>query len=207
MSRTFNAISPAANIAQKYGVDLLSPAHKAPLQSLLTKLYRKPVELNLIKIRRPQLESDVLASYVAQRLGDRVLQPRRVIRDAAWKAQLPSARVVTELQQAKAQRGKTVSSTEVEKSSSFGPLRTQTKSIIRGLNLSQVSSIAVHAAGRLSKRITANRAQKKMARRGANTKGAGYMMRGFQKSHTTVGNATGKRRIGVYGVRVDVGHT
>jgi len=70
-----------------------------------------------------------------------------------------------------------------------------------------VSSVRVQAAGRLSARMTANRAQKKIARRGANGKGAGYMTRGFRKGHVGVSFKAGKRRIGAYGVRVDLGHS
>ncbi|KAK5108834.1 hypothetical protein LTR62_007808 [Meristemomyces frigidus] len=188
-------------------VNLLDPTHQAGLQSLLTKLYNKPVELNLIKLRRPHLDADILSSYVTQRLLDRALGPRRVIRDAAWKSGLPTPRVVTELQQAKRVPGRMISSDALEKNSSFGPMRTQTSEILRGLKMSQVSSVKVEAAGRLSKRMTANRAQKKVARRGANGKGPGYMVRGFRKAHVSVSQRAGKRRIGSYGVRVDVGHS
>lgn len=188
-------------------LNLFDPAQQVGLQSLLTKLYNKPVELNIVKLRRPHLDAEVLSSYVTQRLLDRKLGPRRVIRDAAWKSNLPTDRAVTELQQVKRQPGRMISSTTLEKSSSFGPLREETSAIIKRLRLSQVSSIKVEAAGRLSKRMTANRAQKKVARRGANGKGPGYMMRGFRKGHVTVSQRAGKRRIGSYGVRVDIGHS
>ena len=73
--------------------------------------------------------------------------------------------------------------------------------------MSQVSSVRVEAAGRLSKRITANRSQRKVARRGANAKSAGFMVRGFRKAHMAVSMKAGKRRIGSYGIRVDLGHS
>ncbi|KAK3671115.1 hypothetical protein LTR78_009076 [Recurvomyces mirabilis] len=193
--------------ANRHAVDLLDPSHQAGLQSLLTKVYNKPVELEIVKLRRPHLDADILSSYVTQRLLDRALGPRRVIRDAAWKSNLPTPRVVTELQQAKRQPGRMISSDTLTSSSSFGPLREQTSAILRSIRLSQVSSVKVEAAGRLSKRMTANRAQKKIARRGANGKGPGYMMRGFKKAHATSSLKAGKRRIGSYGVRVDVGHS
>ncbi|KAK4580472.1 hypothetical protein LTR86_000675 [Recurvomyces mirabilis] len=170
--------------ANRHAVDLLDPSHQAGLQSLLTKVYNKPVELEIVRLRRPHLDADILSSYVTQRLLDRALGPRRVIRDAAWKSNLPTPRVVTELQQAKRQPGRMISSDTLTSSSSFGPLREQTSAILRSIRLSQVSSVKVEAAGRLSKRMTANRAQKKIARRGANGKGPGYMMRGFKKAHS-----------------------
>lgn len=197
----------SASAAKRNAVNLFDPAHQAGLQSLLSKVYAKPVELNIIKLRRPHLDADILSSVVTQKLRDRKTAPRRVIRDAAWKAQLPSDRSVVELQQAKKQPGTMVTSRALERSSAFGPLRTQTSRIIQSLKLSQVSSVRVEAAGRLSKRITANRSQRKVARRGANAKAAGYMTRGFRKAHVTVSQKAGKRRIGSYGIRVDLGHS
>lgn len=197
----------ASGISKRNAVNLFDSTHQAGLRSLLSKVYSKPVELNIIKLRRPHLDSDILSSVVTQKLRDRKVAPRRVIRDAAWKAQLPTDRSVVELQQAKKQPGTMVSSRALEKSSAFGPLRTQTAQILRQLKLSQVSSVRVEAAGRLSKRITANRSQRKVARRGANAKNAGYMLRGFRKAHVMVSQKAGKRRIGSYGIRVDLGHS
>jgi len=197
----------SAPAARRSAVDLLDSAHSAGLQSLLSRLYGKPVELQLTKLHRPHLDADILASVVTQKLRDRKTAPRRVIRDAAWKVQLPTDRSVVELQQAKKQPGTAVTSRAVERASAFGPLRTQTSNILRSLKLSQVSSVRVEAAGRLSKRITANRSQRKVARRGANAKGAGYMVRGFRKGHVKVAMRAGKRRIGSYGIRVDLGHS
>ncbi|KAK1822068.1 hypothetical protein LTR12_003414 [Friedmanniomyces endolithicus] len=199
--------APIARRAPKASIDLLDPANQAGLQSLLTKIYRKPVELQITKIRRPHLDPSILSAYVSQRLLDRSFGPRRVIRDAAWKAQLPTPRSVVELQQAKQQRGAMVASRTLERSSAFGPLRSSTGLILQKLRLSQVSSVRVQAAGRLSARITANQSQKKIARRGANGKGPGYMIRGFRKGHVGVGMQAGKRRIGAFGVKIALGHS
>ncbi|KAF2765320.1 hypothetical protein EJ03DRAFT_354977 [Teratosphaeria nubilosa] len=188
-------------------VNLLDPAHSAGLQSLLSRIYSKPVELNLIKLRRPHLDADILSSVVTQKLRDRKSTPRRVIRDAAWKARLPTNRSVTLLQQARIRRGAVVASRQLERSSAFGPLRTETARILQSIMLSHVSSVRVEAAGRLSKRITANRSQRKVARRGANAKGAGYMTLNYRKRHVRVCQKAGKRRIGSYGIRVDLGHS
>merc|ERR1712014_575141 len=197
----------ATGISKRNAVNLFDSSHQAGLRSLLSKLYSKPVELNIIKLRRPHLDSDILSSLVTQKLRDRKTTPRRVIRDATWKAQLPTDRSVVELQQAKKQPGSMISSRALEKSSAFGPLRTQTAQILRQLKLSQVSSVRVEAVGRLSKRITADRSQRKVARRGAHAKSAGYMVRGFRKGHVMVSQKAGKRRIGSYGIRVDIGHS
>ncbi|KAK3072018.1 hypothetical protein LTR53_007606 [Teratosphaeriaceae sp. CCFEE 6253] len=204
-----NALAPRRNAPTpgRAALDLLSPESTAGLQSLLTRLYGKPVELQLHKIRRPHLNADILSAYVSGRLLDRKLGPRRVIRDAAWKAQLPTPENIVALQQAKQLPGSVVPPAALERASAFGPLRTSTSRILQGLKLSQVSSVRVQAAGRLSARMTANRSQKKIARRGANGKGPGYMMRGFRKNHRVVAFQAGKRRIGAFGVRVDVGHT
>ena len=79
--------------------------------------------------------------------------------------------------------------------------------VLKDLALPQVSSVAVEAAGRLSMRITANRAQGKVARRGATNKGETHYMRGAVKATETRGMRAGKRRIGSYGVRVSLGHS
>ncbi|KAK3660797.1 hypothetical protein LTR56_000555 [Elasticomyces elasticus] len=118
-------------------ISLLDTQTQSGLQSLLSKLYRKPVTLQITKLRRPHLDPSILSAYVAQRLLDRTLGPRRVIRDAAWKAQLPTDRSVVELQQAKLQRGTTVSPLALERSSAFGPLRNSTGLILQRLKLSQ----------------------------------------------------------------------
>ncbi|KAK4962844.1 hypothetical protein LTR10_000471 [Elasticomyces elasticus] len=201
------AIAPALRRSTSPSISLLDTQTQSGLQSLLSKLYRKPVTLQITKLRRPHLDPSILSAYVAQRLLDRTLGPRRVIRDAAWKAQLPTDRSVVELQQAKLQRGTTVTPLALERSSAFGPLRNSTGLILQRLKLSQVSSVRVQAAGRLSARMTANRSQKKIARRGANGKGPGYMVRGFRKVHRGVSFVAGKRRIGAYGVGVVVGHS
>lgn len=195
-----------ASAVKRGAVDLLDPRHSVGLQSLLTRVYNKPVELQLVKLRRPHLDVDILSAHITQKLADRRLQPRKVIREAAWKSNLPTDRAVTELQQAKKQAPTMVSSPAVEKSSAFGPLRPETAEILRKLKLSQVMSIRVEAAGRLTKRMTANRSQRKSARRGGNGKGPGYMTRGFRKGHVQVSQRHGKRRVGSYGVRVDLGH-
>jgi len=189
---------------------LLSPAQFAGLQSLLTKLYNKPVHLRLQPLRRPHLDADVLASVVSTRLRDRRAIPRRIIRDAAWKAQLPTPASLVALRQARQRAGVVVEGKVLERHSGYGAGvggRTPTSRILAGLRLSRVSSVRVEAAGRLSKRITANRSQRKVARRGASGKGKGYMVRGFRKAHVGVAMREGKRRIGSYGVRVEVGHS
>ena len=85
--------------------------------------------------------------------------------------------------------------------------QTQTSDILRDLNLSQVSSVYMEAAGRLTKRISANRSQSKAARRGATAKSDEYLLKGWQKKNVTGSIRSGKRRIGQYGIRVQLGHS
>lgn len=184
---------------------LLHPVQQQGLQSLISRIYVKPVELRMIKLKKPHLDADILAAYVAQRLSDRRNTPRRVIRDATWKAPLPSAQAIVDLAQKKLQQLPQKFSFEDFK---IGNARqTSTAEIVDTLGLSQVSSVQVEAAGRLTKRLTANRSQRKMARRGANAKGPGFMLRGFRKSHVQYAFRGGKRRVGQFGIRVSLGHT
>ena len=79
--------------------------------------------------------------------------------------------------------------------------------VVKDLALSQVTSVEVGAAGRLSARITANRAQGKIARAGATNKRHTHLVRGRYKASETRGMRAGKRRIGSYGIRVKLGHS
>ncbi|GIZ43712.1 hypothetical protein CKM354_000692900 [Cercospora kikuchii] len=183
---------------------ILDPTQTVGLQSLLARMYGKQVNLQLIKIKRPHLDADILAAYVAQRLRDRRFTPRRVIRDATWRAPLPSAQAVANIKNAKLRN-------QPQKFSwqdlTIGnAARASATGIVESLALSQVSSIQVEAAGRLTKRLTANRSAKKMARRGTASKGPAYMLRGFRKAHTQYAFAGGKRRVGQFGIKVSVGH-
>jgi hypothetical protein len=198
--------NPASKSYKPYDKNsLLSPIQQEGLQSLIARIYSKPVDLRMIPLSKPHLDADILAAYVAQRLSDRRNTPRRVIRDATWKAPLPTAQAMVDLAQKKLQQQPQKFTFQdfmignAERTSSTG--------IVDTLGLSQVSSVQVEAAGRLTKRLTANRSQRKMARRGANAKGPGYMLRGFRKSHVQYAFRGGKRRVGQYGIRVSLGHT
>src|ERR1700761_6533245 len=60
---------------------LFSASHQRGLASLLTQMYGKPVNLNLVKLHRAHDDADILAQRVALQLKDRKASPRRVIRD------------------------------------------------------------------------------------------------------------------------------
>lgn len=183
---------------------ILDPTQQIGLQGLIARIYGKPVELNLIKLNKPHLDADILSAVVAQRLRDRRNTPRRVIRDATWKAPLPNAQAVAAIQQKKLQRQAVKFSWDDFTMGNLG--QTSNGTIKEKLALSQVSSVEVEAAGRLTKRLTANRSAKKMARRGANSKGPAVLLRGFRKAHVQYAFAGGKRRVGQFGIRVSLGH-
>lgn len=183
---------------------LLNEESKAGLQSLIARIYGKPVDLRLIRLSKQHLDADILARVVAQRLRDRRNTPRRVIRDATWKAPLPNAQTISRIRQAKAQQQPTKFSFADFTIGNMG--KTTNGTIQNKLLLSQVSSVEVEAAGRLTKRLTANRSARKMARRGGNSKGPSVMLRGFRKAHVQYAFAGGKRRVGQFGIRVTLGH-
>ncbi|SMR52594.1 unnamed protein product [Zymoseptoria tritici ST99CH_3D1] len=184
---------------------VLDPAQQKGLESLISRIYSKPVSFKMIQLAKPHLDADILAAYVAQLLTDRRNTPRRVIRDATWKAPLPNALAITAITQAKLQKRPRVFSPQ---DFTLGAAsRTSAQGIVEELGLSAVSSVQVEAAGRLTKRLTANRSQRKMARAGANAKGPGVMLRGFRKAHVQVAFRGSKRRVGQFGIRVRLGHT
>ena len=198
--------APAGHAARKLAADLFSPTTQKPLQSLLSQVYGKPVELNLVELRRPQLNSDILASLVTQKLKDRRNTPRRVIRDVVWKAQLPTTQ-----SQVPSQADHAIAATKAlakdPSTSSMARAKAPIGHIMHSLRLKQVSSIAVGANGRLGKRMTANRADKKTARKGLTSKGPGFIVRGVRKNHTDYSFRAGKRRVGAFGIKVSVGHS
>lgn len=197
---------PVGRAARRLAADLFSPTTQKPLQSLLSQVYGKPVELNLVELRRPQLNSDILASLVTQKLKDRRNTPRRVIRDVVWKAQLPTTQ-----SQVPSQADHAIAATKAlakdPSTSSMARAKAPIGHIMHSLRLKQVSSIAVGANGRLGKRMTANRADKKTARKGLTSKGPGFIVRGVRKNHTDYSFRAGKRRVGAFGIKVSVGHS
>lgn len=186
---------------------LLDPSHQRGLTSLLSQTYGKPVSLNLVKLHQPHHDPDILAQFVTQKLRDRKNAPRRIIRDAAWKADLPTALALTKKQQEKHTRDiEQLAKPLTLEGLKFGEVE-KVGEVLKGLDLSQVSSVRVEAGGRLSKRITANRAQGKVAIRGATKKGPTHILRGAIKANAAQALRAGKRRIGSYGVRVDLGYS
>jgi ribosomal protein S3 len=169
-------------------------------------VYGKPVELNLVELKRPQLNSDILASLVTQQLKDRRNTPRRVIREVVWKAQLPTAQ-----SQVPSQADHAIAATKAlakdPSTSSLARAKAPIGHIMHSLRLKQVSSIAVGANGRLGKRMTANRADKKTARKGLTSKGPGFLVRNVRKNHTDYSFRAGKRRVGAFGIKVSIGHS
>lgn len=196
-----------SKVARANTVPLLDHAHQVPLQSLLSKLYGKPVELHLTQLQSPSHNAEILAAHTRQFLNNRMNTARRGVLNATKDAMLPTERAVTAMQQAKQLAPTMVPGTAVTKSSAWGRHRVDSSTILRELKLSQVSSIYVETGGRLSKRMTANRSTRKSARRGLNSKSAGFLLRGWKKVHHQSAMRTGKRRVGVFNVRVNLGHT
>lgn len=203
------AVSPRNDLGETDTDRLLERRHYLGLQSLISRIYGRPVELRLIRLASPHLDAEILAAFIAQRLRDRTNTPRRVIRDATWKAPLPDARAVSKIQQYKQLRRINGLSNRLSwqdlTMKSLGP--TSTSSIVKKLALSQVSSVQVEAAGRLTKRLTANRSARKMARHGTTSKLPSPILLGHRKKHTQYAFRGGKRRVGQYGIRVHLGHT
>lgn len=186
-----------------------SPQHQAGLTSLLTQVYNKPVHLNLVKLNVQHHDADILAQRVALQLKDRKATPRRVIRDASWKAEMPSGIAITKQKQELLQRkamqkpltleGLTMGSRE---NNMMG-----VSDVLKDLALPQVTAVGIRTSGRLGARLTADQAKTKVARRGLTVKGEGHVVRGVEKGNKTQGMRHGKRKIGVFGVKVDLGHS
>lgn len=197
--------SRVAKTLTSVGSDIFSPAMQRPLASLLSQAYGKPVELRLTKLARPHLDSSILASVITQQLRDRRNPPRRVTRNAVWRVPLPEASQVPSMAEHAA-----VAVRELKRKPalrSVGRQRTSVAKVLAELRLKRVSSLSVETAGRLGKRMTANRAEGKVARKGLTSKGPGYLVRGVRPIHAQYTVKAGKRRVGAFGVKVRVGHS
>nr|POF17521.1 na(+)/h(+) antiporter 2 [Quercus suber] len=197
----------ASKVTRGVSAPLLDPAHRIPLQSLLSRVYGKPVELHLTQVSSPSHNAELLADHTRQFLTNRINTARRGVMDATKKAVLPTERAVTAMRQAKQLAPSVVPGAAITKSSAWGRHRVGSNTILRDLKLSQVSSVYVETGGRLSKRMTANRSARKSARRGLDSKSAGFLLRGWKKVHHHSAQSAGKRRVGSFNVRVDLGHT
>ena len=196
----------ALSAASRGRVNVLDPAMLAPFQSLLAQTYGKPVQLNLTPLPQPHLDADILASTIAQRLRDRKTNSTRVLRNAVRRAKVPDPLSPT-----------TPSSRGIGEPFAFGiaprkdatheiaKRRTALSEVLKSLSLPKVTSLRVQASGRLSKRMTANRAASKTAIKGITTKGAGPIVHGVHKAHVQSALRHGKRRIGSYGVKARIG--
>ena len=186
---------------------LLDPQHQIGLTALMSQVFGKPVEVKLKKLARPHQDADLQAQVATQKLKDRTLTSRNAVRDVAWGAPLISQNAVTKLRQERAARESKRKPVLLQSLTMGEASATKTSDILRDLNLSQVTSVSARAAGRLTKRISADQAVSKFARRGATTKHETHLLKGFQKTNITKGFRAGKRRIGSYGIRVQLGHT
>lgn len=194
----------AAAAARRNVPPFFDAAHQKGISSLLSQTYGKPVDLKVTKLARPHQEADILAQVVVAKLKDRKNAPRRVIRDAAWKNNLPTHTALTKQAQELQLWRNAQKPLTLDRLTMGG--KASVSDVLKDLSLSQVTSVEVEAAGRLSARITANRAQAKIARTGATNKLEVHMVRGTHKTSTTTGMRAGKRRIGSYGIRVKLGH-
>jgi hypothetical protein len=153
-----------------------------------------------------QLATDLFSPTTQKPLKDRRNTPRRVIRDVVWKAQLPTSQSQVP-SQADHAAAATKALAKDPSTSSMARAKAPIGHIMHSLRLKQVSSIRVGANGRLGKRMTANRADKKTARKGLTSKGPGFVVRGTRKNHTDYSFLAGKRRVGAFGIKVSIGHS
>ncbi|QIX02367.1 hypothetical protein AMS68_007884 [Peltaster fructicola] len=194
-----------ANVLKYAGSDIMKPEMRAPLASLLSQAYGKPVEINFTNLSQPHLDAGMLATVLKQQLQDRKNTPNKVIRSGVLRVQLPSANSVP----SSADHAALAIRALKRKPSlrGVGMRRTTVSQVIEEMKLKKVSSLRVETAGRLGKRMTANRSAFKSSRKGLSSKGPGCIVRGVHPLHAQPALKHGKRRVGAFGVRVTVGHS
>lgn len=195
----------AAPVIRRSTAPILDPTHQRGLVSLLSQTYNKPVELRLTRLTKPHQDADLLAQLVTQRQRGRHSNVRRILRSVTWKVGLPSPVTISNFQQERQERKNAHQPLTLD-ALKHGPTP-KASEVMRDLNLSQVTSIRVKAAGRLSNRIAANRSMTKVSREGATSKGEDHLLKGWQKVNKTDAKRSGKRKIGGYGISVELGHS
>jgi len=161
-----------------------------PLTHLLSRIYNKPVQLNLVRLAHPHSDPHLLAQVISTQLKDRKRAALRVIRNTVRSIPLPSSTQ---------QRLLALPAPPVR----F--LKPARSAILRTLRR-RVSSVRIEIHGRLTRRMTANRSLKKVAWKGMTTKGPSGVVLGWRKSKVEKSLVSGKRRIGAFGARVQIGH-
>ena len=203
LSRAGRFRAPASILRQS---DHANPAHLQPLQSMLSQVYGKPVELKLTSIQQPHHDAQILAQRIVQNLQDRKVSPRSVLLNAANKPSKLSEDQVKRLEQERLREDARRKPITLESLTFANVHSTKTPAILRDLRLSQVSNIKAEVKGRLTARLSADQASRKTVRSGASNKAETRWMRGVQKTTMTSAQASGKRRIGSYGASVTLGH-
>jgi hypothetical protein len=199
----------AAPLRSRIVPPYFSHDHQAGLTNLLSQVYNKPVNLNLIKLKLQHHDADVLAQRVALQLKDRRATPRRVVREGAWKAEMPSNLEITKQRQELLQRKGLQKPLTLANMTMGGKDNSMMSvgDVIKDLALPQVTAVGIKTSGRLGARLTADQSKTKVARRGLTVKGQDHVVRGVEKANKTQGMRSGKRKIGVYGIKVDLGHS
>jgi len=175
---------------QKSTPQALRRPDPTPLTHLLSRVCNKPVQLNLVRLAHPHSDADLLAQVISTQLKDRKRAALRVIRSTVRGIPLPSPTQ---------QRLLALPPPPVR----F--LKPARSAILRTLRR-RVSSVRIEIHGRLTRRMTANRSLKKVAWKGMTTKGPSGVVLGWRKSKVGRSLVSGKRRIGAFGARVQIGH-
>lgn len=161
------------------------------LVSLISKIYNKKVEFNIVDLKSSHLNSDIFSDSISTKLNDRKKRVLRVLKKALSLVRLMSSHLLHK------NISNSINEDNIEK---IGLSFIKNKSI---------NGVRLEASGRLTRRLTASRSISKLKYIGNlrnissyNNKISSVMLRGHVKSNIQYTNINSKTPNGAYGLKV-----
>lgn len=161
------------------------------LVSLISKIYNKKVEFNIVDLKSSHLNSDIFSDSISTKLNDRKKRVLRVLKKALSLVRLMPSHLLHK------NISNSINEDNIEK---IGLSFIKNKTI---------NGVRLEASGRLTRRLTASRSISKLKYIGNlrnissyNNKISSVMLRGHVKSNIQYTNINSKTPNGAYGLKV-----
>lgn len=170
------------------------------IKSLLSRIYKKKIELNFINLKYLHLNNDNFIESINTKLKNRNNRLLRVLRKAIKLVKIPSSKL---------HYSKYIDSVQKRETKGFKlNISDMEKFVMDTLKYKVVNGVRVEAAGRLSKRLTASRSVFKMKYKGSiknidssYKKISSTMLRGYTKPNVQQTSISSKTRNGSFGLK------
>ena len=178
------------------------------LKTILSNIYNKKVELNIIKLKYFYLENTILSSIVVKKLNDRKNNILKVIRKAIKIVKTPRLDPFILIPNKNSLMKNIDSITNFYKDFFIIGKYNKQKSVFKDLKNKHVIGVRLEGKGRLTKRLTASRSIIKYNYKGSLRniyssfqKLSVIMLKGFEKSNLQYTNINSKNRNGSFGLK------